>query len=819
MQNNNSNSPNSTSNSTLKSNKSQTNELSRFGHSVIYLNSNNAILCVGAKGLSSHYEICNDTYIFKIKENTWVKINPVGDIPCARAAHSACAIDINHMAIYGGATLNGILAPDELYVLDLNNEENNSKWIKLKNSFENISPGKRYGHSMVFYAPYVIIFGGNLGNQLSNDVYISQIEENNILKNEINWHLLKTIGPTPSPRMYHSCALCKYGGASNMIILFGGRTENNVPLNDCWGLRKHRNGNWDWVKAPYAKGYEPHKRFQHTVNFYFNFLIVIGGRNDYDQTQIPIEIYDTDSSEWESVAFFNKFRHTSWVVENSIFTQGGFQLSNTLVAQYDIIKIDLAKLFNSNENLKKKFEKLAKEIEERNKKLQMQNSKKITPTLSPINGVSNNPRTTNPKNVLSKNNKKDPLPMQSLINNKPLIMKNVEMAMVSSNPNDKLIIKPIQIDEEGNIENNINVISNTQLCDKFIEYLLRPEYWLKEDIKESKDKFHFTIDEIAALTKQCMKIVNDQPNILKVSAPVKVFGDIHGQYLDLMNFFIKWGCPSEGLNGDIISNDYLFLGDYVDRGNMSLETICLLMALKVKYPDQIHLIRGNHEDILINSSFGFMEECEKRLDDDSESDDSLFTLINNFFEYLPFVALIEDQILCVHGGIGGNVKKLEDIDKIQRPFNVVHEAQTKDQKLVMDMLWSDPTDNDEEVGILPNYQRDSNGYGNIVKFGPDIVKKFLHENKLSYIMRAHECVLDGFERFAGGLLITVFSATDYCGRHGNAGAMIIINQHMQMIPHLIYPPEGGNNNWIDDEEYLKKRPPTPPRIRYNKQTY
>jgi diadenosine tetraphosphatase ApaH/serine/threonine PP2A family protein phosphatase len=286
-----------------------------------------------------------------------------------------------------------------------------------------------------------------------------------------------------------------------------------------------------------------------------------------------------------------------------------------------------------------------------------------------------------------------------------------------------------------------------------------------------------------------------------------------------MNFFIKWGCPSEGLNGDIISNDYLFLGDYVDRGNMSLETICLLMALKVKYPDQIHLIRGNHEDILINSSFGFMEECEKRLDDDSESDDSLFTLINNFFEYLPFVALIEDQILCVHGGIGGNVKKLEDIDKIQRPFNVVHEAQTKDQKLVMDMLWSDPTDNDEEVGILPNYQRDSNGYGNIVKFGPDIVKKFLHENKLSYIMRAHECVLDGFERFAGGLLITVFSATDYCGRHGNAGAMIIINQHMQMIPHLIYPPEGGNNNWIDDEEYLKKRPPTPPRIRYNKQTY
>jgi hypothetical protein len=95
---------------------------------------------------------------FKIKENTWVKCNPVGDFSCARVAHLACNLDINHMAIYGGATLNGILAPDELYFLDLNNED---KWIKLKNS----SPGKRYGHSIVFYTLYILILGGNLGNQ------------------------------------------------------------------------------------------------------------------------------------------------------------------------------------------------------------------------------------------------------------------------------------------------------------------------------------------------------------------------------------------------------------------------------------------------------------------------------------------------------------------------------------------------------------------------------------------------------------------------------------------------------------------------------
>ena len=239
----------------------------------------------------------------------------------------------------------------------------------------------------------------------------------------------------------------------------------------------------------------------------------------------------------------------------------------------------------------------------------------------------------------------------------------------------------------------------------------------------------------------------------------------------------------------------------------------------INYQYQWYFDKGNHEDILINSGFGFQDECEGRLNDDSDSDDSLFALINNFFEYLPFAALIEDQILCVHGGIGANVKKISDIENIPRPFDVIHEAVTRDQKLAMDLLWSDPTDNDEELGIQPNVQRDSNQLGHIVKYGPDIVRKFLKDNNLSYIIRGHECVLDGFERFAGGVLLTVFSATDYCGRHGNAGAMLVINQHMQMIPHLIYPPDGGNTNWIEDEEYYKQRPPTPPRVRYDKSNY
>ena len=153
-----------------------------------------------------------------------------------------------------------------------------------------------------------------------------------------------------------------------MIIVYGGRNDKGSPLSDCWGLRKHRNGTWDWVLAPYDDGYEPQKRFQHSITFFYNFLVVIGGRNNSDNKQIPIEIYDTQTSKWASVAFFNKFRHTAWIVDDSIYTHGGFQLNNTLVAQSDIIKIDLEKLFNSNEWLKIKFEELQKKNKRRERK-------------------------------------------------------------------------------------------------------------------------------------------------------------------------------------------------------------------------------------------------------------------------------------------------------------------------------------------------------------------------------------------------------------------------------------------------------------------
>ena len=160
------------------------------------VNSNNAVLFGGAKGYSSNYDIKNDTYIFKIQENTWVKISPVGDIPPPRAAHSACAINEEHLAIFGGAGLAGELVPDDLYILEVSLNKSNCTWYKIPT--EGPGPGKRYGHVIIYYEPYLLIFGGNLGNSLTNKVHYALINENNISQ-PIKWNILKTTDNSPVP--------------------------------------------------------------------------------------------------------------------------------------------------------------------------------------------------------------------------------------------------------------------------------------------------------------------------------------------------------------------------------------------------------------------------------------------------------------------------------------------------------------------------------------------------------------------------------------------------------------------------------------------
>lgn len=340
---------------------------------------------------------------------------------------------------------------------------------------------------------------------------------------------------------------------------------------------------------------------------------------------------------------------------------------------------------------------------------------------------------------------------------------------------------------------------------KVIAHLLKPRGW-KPPVRR---QFFLDCNEIADLCDSSERIFSSEPSVLQLRAPIKIFGDLHGQFGDLMRLFDEYGSPSTA--GDIAYIDYLFLGDYVDRGQHSLETISLLLALKVEYPHNVHLIRGNHEAADINALFGFRIECIERM---GERDGIwAWHRINRLFNWLPLAALIEKKIICMHGGIGRSINHVEQIENLQRPITM--EAGSI---VLMDLLWSDPTENDSVEGLRPN----ARGPG-LVTFGPDRVMEFCNNNDLQLIVRAHECVMDGFERFAQGHLITLFSATNYCGTANNAGAILVLGRDLVVVPKLIHPlppaissPETSPERHIEDtwmQELNANRPPTPTRGR------
>ncbi|MCO5566287.1 hypothetical protein L7F22_019963 [Adiantum nelumboides] len=348
-------------------------------------------------------------------------------------------------------------------------------------------------------------------------------------------------------------------------------------------------------------------------------------------------------------------------------------------------------------------------------------------------------------------------------------------------------------------------MSVNSVSKKVIDQLLKPRGWKPPVCRQ----FILDCGEIAELCSAAQNIFAREHSVLQIRAPVKIFGDLHGQFGDLMRLFDEYGSPSTA--GDITYIDYLFLGDYVDRGQHSLETIILLLALKVEYPQNVHLIRGNHEASDINALFGFRIECIERMGEN----DGIWAWhrINQLFNWLPLAAIIEKKIICMHGGIGRSINHVEQIESLQRPITM--EAGSV---VLMDLLWSDPTENDSVEGLRPN----ARGPG-LVTFGPDRVMEFCKNNDLQLIIRAHECVMDGFERFALGHLITLFSATNYCGTANNAGAILVLGRDLIVVPKLIHPlpptilsPDTSPEHHTEDtwmQELNTQRPPTPTRGR------
>ncbi|XP_076937690.1 serine/threonine-protein phosphatase PP1 isozyme 2-like [Bidens hawaiensis] len=286
--------------------------------------------------------------------------------------------------------------------------------------------------------------------------------------------------------------------------------------------------------------------------------------------------------------------------------------------------------------------------------------------------------------------------------------------------------------------------------------------------------------EIRLLCTTSREIFLQQPNLLELQAPIKICdwltnsyiliysyyysftfisGDIHGQYGDLLRLFEYGGFPPE--------SNYLFLGDYVDRGKQSLETICLLLAYKIKYPENFFLLRGNHECASINRIYGFYDECKRRFNV------RLWKTFTECFNCLPVAALIDDKILCMHGGLSPDLTNLDQIRNLARPTDV------PDSGLLCDLLWSDPSRDVKGWGM--------NDRGVSYTFGADKVAEFLMQHDMDLICRAHQVVEDGYEFFADRQLVTIFSAPNYCGEFDNAGTMMSVDESLMCSFQILKP--------------------------------
>ena len=200
----------------------------------------------------------------------------------------------------------------------------------------------------------------------------------------------------------------------------------------------------------------------------------------------------------------------------------------------------------------------------------------------------------------------------------------------------------------------------------------------------------------------------------------------------------------------------MFLGDYIDRGKQSIETVCLLLCYKIKYPENFFLLRGNHECAQINRIYGFYDECKRRYSI------RLWRVFSDVFNCLPVAALIDEKIFCMHGGLSPELKNLDQIKNIMRPTDV------PDTGLLCDLLWSDP-----ERGI-DNYGDNDRGVS--FTFGENVVRKFNEKHDIDLICRAHQVVEDGYEFFQRRQLVTLFSAPNYCGEFDNSGAMMSVDE-------------------------------------------
>lgn len=262
---------------------------------------------------------------------------------------------------------------------------------------------------------------------------------------------------------------------------------------------------------------------------------------------------------------------------------------------------------------------------------------------------------------------------------------------------------------------------------------------------------HLTENQLKLLCDRVKEILMEESNVQPVHSPVIVCGDVHGQFYDLMELF--------RVGGEIPTKNYIFMGDFVDRGHHSVETLQLLLCYKARYPQCITLLRGNHESRQVTQVYGFYDECFRKY-----GSANAWKYCTEVFDYLALACLIDGSVLCVHGGLSPDITTVDQIRLLERNQEIPHEG------AFCDLMWSDPED-------IETWSVSQRGAGYL--FGSKVTSQFNQINHLQLICRAHQLVQEGYKyMFPMKNLITVWSAPNYCYRCGNVASILAFDENL-----------------------------------------
>eukprot|EP01129_Flabellula_baltica_P005718 TRINITY_DN2087_c0_g1_i4.p1 TRINITY_DN2087_c0_g1~~TRINITY_DN2087_c0_g1_i4.p1 ORF type:complete len:314 (+),score=64.64 TRINITY_DN2087_c0_g1_i4:80-1021(+) len=286
-----------------------------------------------------------------------------------------------------------------------------------------------------------------------------------------------------------------------------------------------------------------------------------------------------------------------------------------------------------------------------------------------------------------------------------------------------------------------------------------------------------SLNETKELVSIVRPVLHDEPNVLLMDGPVNVIGDLHGDVVSL-NYVLE--------QVDVKSERVLCLGDYVDRGFYSVAVLSVLLCLKGMYKDRVFLLRGNHECREIVKVYGFYDEL-KRLYDEAEAEE-LLDIYCDIFDQFPLAAVIGGEVLAVHGGLSEGLASIDQISEIDRFCDVPKEA-----CLMTDILWSDPHDDND------SWKESPRGISQL--WGNEETQTFCSQNKLRYIVRSHQLVMEGAKWSHAEKILTIFTSANYCLQCQNDGGFVRISETLE--PTLVTYPASIHGDNLNPENLSK----------------